>query len=171
MTDDLVWIPPQTAVVGADNHYPEEGPAREVSVDGFWMQKLQVTNAQFAEFVSATGYVTVAERPLDPAAYPGAPPENLQPGSMVFTGTTGPVRARPAPRRAATVARSAGRDARGGTVRGGTWKPDSRLRGPRAAKGLRGSAGPARPAGSTPSPRAGSVSSSVPGTGSDTRAG
>ena len=91
MTDDLVWIPPQTAVVGADNHYPEEGPAREVSVDGFWMQKLQVTNAQFAEFVSATGYVTVAERPLNPDDYPGAPAENLQPGSMVFRRTAGPV--------------------------------------------------------------------------------
>jgi formylglycine-generating enzyme required for sulfatase activity len=91
VTDDLVWIPPQTAVVGADNHYPEEGPAREVSVDGFWMQKLQVTNAQFAEFVSATGYVTVAERPLNPDDYPGAPAENLQPGSMVFRRTAGPV--------------------------------------------------------------------------------
>ena len=51
----------------------------------------QVTNAQFAEFVDATGYVTVAERPLDPADYPDAPAENLQPGSMVFTRTQGPV--------------------------------------------------------------------------------
>ena len=56
------------------------------------MQKHQVTNAQFAEFVSATGYVTVAERPLNPADYPGAPPENLQPGSMVFHRTPGPGR-------------------------------------------------------------------------------
>ena len=60
-------------------------------VDGFWMQKHQVTNAQFAEFVAATGYVTVAERQLNPADYPGAPPENLQPGSMVFHRTPGPV--------------------------------------------------------------------------------
>ena len=50
-----------------------------------------MTNAEFAEFVAATGYVTVAERPLDPADYPGAPAENLQPGSMVFHRTAGPV--------------------------------------------------------------------------------
>ena len=82
-TDRPSWAP--------TTHYPEEGPAREVAVDGFWMQTHQVTNAQFAEFVSATGYVTVAERPLNPADYPGAPPENLQPGSMVFHRTPGPV--------------------------------------------------------------------------------
>lgn len=87
----MVRIPAQTTVVGSDVHYPEEGPAREVTVDGFWIQEHQVTNAQFVEFVDATGYVTVAERPLDPAAYPGAPAENLQPGSMVFQRTTGPV--------------------------------------------------------------------------------
>ena len=50
-----------------------------------------VTNAEFAAFVDATGYVTVAERELDPADYPDAPAENLQPGSMVFTPTRGPV--------------------------------------------------------------------------------
>lgn len=87
----MAWIPAQTTVVGSDDHYPEEAPAHEVTVDGFWMQKHQVTNAEFAEFVSATGYVTVAERPLDPSDYPGAPPENLQPGSMVFHRTSGPV--------------------------------------------------------------------------------
>ena len=92
MADEgLARIPPQTAVLGSDAHYPEEGPTREVSVDGFWMQTHQVTNAQFAEFVSATDYVTVAERPLNPDDYPGAPPENLQPGSMVFRRTAGPV--------------------------------------------------------------------------------
>jgi formylglycine-generating enzyme required for sulfatase activity len=55
------------------------------------MQAHQVTNADFAEFVDATGYVTVAERPLDPADYPGAPAANLVPGSMVFRRTSGPV--------------------------------------------------------------------------------
>ena len=50
-----------------------------------------MTNAEFAQFVDATGYVTVAERPLNPADYPDAPPENLQPGSMVFHRTSGPV--------------------------------------------------------------------------------
>jgi formylglycine-generating enzyme required for sulfatase activity len=53
--------------------------------------RFPVTNAEFAEFVATTGYVTVAERPLDPADYPGAPAENLAPGSMVFTPTPGPV--------------------------------------------------------------------------------
>lgn len=88
---NLVWIPPQTTVLGSDAHYPEEAPAREVTVDGFWIQPYQVTNAQFTEFVDATGYVTVAERPVDPDDFPGAPPENLVPGSMVFQRTAGPV--------------------------------------------------------------------------------
>jgi sulfatase modifying factor 1 len=91
MNDDLAWIPPQTAVLGSDAHYVEEGPTRQVTVDGFWMQPHQVTNAQFTEFVDATGYLTVAERQPDPADYPDAPPENLQPGSMVFHRTLGPV--------------------------------------------------------------------------------
>jgi formylglycine-generating enzyme required for sulfatase activity len=77
--------------MGSDRHYPEEAPARSVSVDGFWIDRHQVTNAQFAAFVEATGYVTVAERPLDPADFPGAPPENLVPGSLVFTMTSAPV--------------------------------------------------------------------------------
>ncbi|MDT5299235.1 MAG: formylglycine-rating enzyme, partial [Mycobacterium sp.] len=45
MTADFVWIPPQTAILGSDAHYAEEGPTREVGVDGFWMQTHQVTNA------------------------------------------------------------------------------------------------------------------------------
>ena len=49
-------------MLGSDRHYPEEAPVRDVGVDGFWIQTHQVTNAQFAEFVGATGYVTVAER-------------------------------------------------------------------------------------------------------------
>jgi formylglycine-generating enzyme len=91
LTEDLVWIPAQTAVLGSDEHYPDEAPARQVTVEGFWMQSHPVTNAEFVEFVSATGYVTVAEQALDPAKYPGAPKVNLQPGSMVFTRTSGPV--------------------------------------------------------------------------------
>src|SRR5262249_16229335 len=59
--------------------------------DGFWIDRFQVTNARFAEFVADTGHVTVAERPLDPADFPGAPAENLVPGSLVFTMTAGPV--------------------------------------------------------------------------------
>jgi formylglycine-generating enzyme required for sulfatase activity len=62
-----------------------------VAVDGFWMDEHAVTAAEFRRFVRATGYVTVAERPLDPADYPDADPELLVPGSLVFRKTEGPV--------------------------------------------------------------------------------
>jgi formylglycine-generating enzyme required for sulfatase activity len=80
-----------TFLMGSDHHYPEEAPAHPVRVDPFVIAGHPVTNDEFAEFVAATGYVTVAERPLDPADYPGAPAENLVPGSLVFTPTPGPV--------------------------------------------------------------------------------
>jgi formylglycine-generating enzyme required for sulfatase activity len=86
-----MWIPAQTAVLGSDEHYPEEAPSHSVSVAGFSIEAHPVTNAEFAEFVAATGYVTVAEQAPDRARYPGAPKENLQPGSMVFRRTSGPV--------------------------------------------------------------------------------
>jgi formylglycine-generating enzyme required for sulfatase activity len=86
-----VHVPGGSFVMGSDVHYPEEAPARQVEVGEFWIGRTTVTNAQYSEFVAATGYLTVAERPLDPADFPGAPPENLVPGSMVFTGTPGPV--------------------------------------------------------------------------------
>jgi len=87
----MVWIPGGTFLMGSDDHYPEEAPAHRVTVGGFWMDRHTVTNAEFARFVRTTGHVTVAERPLDPADFPGAPAENLVPGSLVFTGTPGPV--------------------------------------------------------------------------------
>src|ERR1700712_1506788 len=86
-TDDhagMVWIPGGTFVMGSDNHYPEEAPAHPVTVDGFFIDTFQVTNRQFAEFVAATGHVTVAERAPDPADYPGADPALLVPASTVF---------------------------------------------------------------------------------------
>jgi formylglycine-generating enzyme required for sulfatase activity len=89
--EDMAWIPRGTFAMGSNEHYPEEAPVHRVAVDGFWIDRFQVTNGQFAEFVEATGYVTVAERPLDPKDFPGAPPENLVPGSLVFTRTRGPV--------------------------------------------------------------------------------
>lgn len=82
--EDMVWIPGGTFLMGSDHHYPEEAPTHHVTVDGFWMDRYAVTNAQFQRFVEETGYVTVAERPLDPRDYPGAPPELLVPGSVVF---------------------------------------------------------------------------------------
>ena len=77
--------------MGSNLDYPEEAPAHRVTIEGFWIDTHQVTNRQFAAFVEQTGYVTVAERPLDPNDFPGAPRENLVPGSLVFTMTTGPV--------------------------------------------------------------------------------
>ncbi len=94
MPDDLCWIPPQTATLGSDQHYAEEAPTHRVIVDGFWLEAHQVTNDAFEEFTTATGYLTVAERPLRPEDFPGAPEENLQPGSMVFQRTRGPVNLR-----------------------------------------------------------------------------
>ncbi|HKJ57147.1 MAG TPA: formylglycine-generating enzyme family protein [Nitriliruptoraceae bacterium] len=88
---DLVTIPAGEFTMGDDRGQPEERPAHRVVVSGFAIERHPVTNAQFAAFVADTGYVTVAQRPLDPAEFPGAPIENLQPGSMVFTPTPGPV--------------------------------------------------------------------------------
>ena len=89
--DGMVTIPGGEFRMGSDEHYPEEAPVHRVRVDPFSIDRFAVTNARFAAFVEATGYVTVAERPLDPASFPGAPEENLQPGSLVFTMTPGPV--------------------------------------------------------------------------------
>jgi formylglycine-generating enzyme required for sulfatase activity len=66
-------------------------PVHRVYVDGFWMDRTEVTNAQFAAFVRATRYVTVAERTPTKEEFPTAPPENLVAGSTVFTPTAGPV--------------------------------------------------------------------------------
>lgn len=90
-TPDMAWIPGGTFRMGSEDFYPEEGPIHQVSVDGFWMDKYQVTNAQFTRFVKQTGYVTVAERQPDPEDYPGASPESLVPGSLTFHKTDGPV--------------------------------------------------------------------------------
>lgn len=87
----MVWIPGGTFLMGSDDHYPEEGPAHAVTVDGFWMDATPVTNRQFQRFVKATGYVTVAEQQPNPADYPGALPELLVPGSLVFQQPSGPV--------------------------------------------------------------------------------
>ncbi len=81
---DMVWIPGGEFMMGSDHHYPEEAPAHRVRVDGFWVDRFTVTNEEWREFVAATGYVTSAERPANPADYPGAKPELLTPSSCVF---------------------------------------------------------------------------------------
>jgi len=88
---DMVRIPGGAFLMGSDSHYPEEAPSHRVSVEGFWMDARPVTNAEFARFVEATGYITSAEHPADPADYPGALPEMLAPSSVVFQKTAGRV--------------------------------------------------------------------------------
>ena len=83
----MVWIPAGSFAFG-DTVYPEEQPIRQTTVTGFWMDRTEVTNAQFQEFVKATGYVTTAERPVDPIAHAGLPPELLKPGAVVFISPT-----------------------------------------------------------------------------------
>jgi formylglycine-generating enzyme len=82
----MVWIPGGEFWMGAgDEHMPDAKPWHRVYVDGYWMDKTEVTNQEFARFAAATGYVTVAERKPRAEDYPGAPPENLVEGSVVFT--------------------------------------------------------------------------------------
>ncbi|MGP5217701.1 formylglycine-generating enzyme family protein [Arthrobacter rhombi] len=84
-------LPAGTFRMGSEKFYPEESPVHQVRVGAFSMDVTAVTNAQYAAFVEATGYVTVAERIPERADFPDAPAENLQPGSLVFIPTRGPV--------------------------------------------------------------------------------
>ena len=77
--------------MGSAEFYPDEQPVHEREVGSFLIDRYQVTNADFAAFVEATGYVTVAERPLDAGLFPELPEEDLRPGAMVFTASAGPV--------------------------------------------------------------------------------
>jgi formylglycine-generating enzyme required for sulfatase activity len=95
------WVPPGEFTMGVDSDpgWPDERPAHRVRVDGFWIDEHEVTNAEFRQFVDATGYETTAERPPDvgtimsqvPPGTPPPPPENLVPGSLVFRPTDAPV--------------------------------------------------------------------------------
>jgi formylglycine-generating enzyme required for sulfatase activity len=97
----MVWIPggefsmgcadPRSQPFGGPDAMRDARPIHRVHVDGFWMDRTEVTNVRFAEFVAATGYVTVAERPPRQEDFPGAPPESLVPGGLVFTPPEGPV--------------------------------------------------------------------------------
>ncbi|PVA73119.1 sulfatase-modifying factor 1 [Mycobacteroides abscessus] len=88
---ELVELPGGSFPMGCNVFYPEEMPERVSSVEPFAIERHPVTNAQFAEFVTQTGYVTVAERAPDPDMYPGASPDDLVPGAMTFRTTAGPV--------------------------------------------------------------------------------
>ena len=90
----MVWIPGGEFAMGSTDPLArdDEQPVHRVRVRGFWMDATEVTNAQFRAFVQATGYRTVAERPIDweelrtqvPEGTPKPPPEKLLPGSLVF---------------------------------------------------------------------------------------
>jgi sulfatase modifying factor 1 len=88
---EFVALPGGAFRMGSDAFYPEEGPVHEVHVAPFEIARYAVTNAEFAAFVDSTGYLTIAERTLDPAAFPGAELPSLDAGSLVFTPTEGPV--------------------------------------------------------------------------------
>lgn len=91
MFAEMVYVHSGTFWMGSDHHYPEEQPAHRVSVESFFIDKTPVSNAQFAEFVAATGHRTFAELAPDPRDYPGALPEMLYAGSLVFRQPSGRV--------------------------------------------------------------------------------
>jgi len=86
-TAGMVWVPGGSFRMGSDE-FADARPVHSVTVDGFWMDTHEVTNADFVRFVNQTGYRTTAERPLDPADYPDVPADKLVPGSAVFTPPT-----------------------------------------------------------------------------------
>ncbi len=89
---DMVGIPGGEFTMGCDDPSMQDAqPPVRVSVDPFWMDRTEVTNEEFARFVKATGYVTVAEKKPDAKDFPGAPPENLVAGSVCFNPPKGPV--------------------------------------------------------------------------------
>ncbi|MEV7429434.1 SUMF1/EgtB/PvdO family nonheme iron enzyme [Nocardioides sp. NPDC092400] len=91
MDADMILVRGGLGLIGSDRFYAEERPVVEAEVGDVWWAPHPVTNAQFAVFVAETGYVTVAERDLDPGDFPGADPELLVAGSQVFTQPPGPV--------------------------------------------------------------------------------
>jgi len=81
----MIWIHGGSFLMGSDDPaFSDAQPVHEVKVNGFWMDEHEITNAEFARFIKATGYITVAERPLNPADYPNVAKENLVIGSPVF---------------------------------------------------------------------------------------
>ncbi|HEX2306511.1 MAG TPA: SUMF1/EgtB/PvdO family nonheme iron enzyme [Nitrososphaeraceae archaeon] len=71
--ENMVFIDGGSFIMGSDKFYPEEKPIHKVTVDSFWMDKHPVTNKAFSEFVSATNYLTIAERPLNRADFSQCP--------------------------------------------------------------------------------------------------
>ena len=97
----MVWIPGGEFSMGSDDSgeslcdipgiTKDAQPIHRVFLDGYWMDETEVTNEQFAAFVQATGYITVAEKKPTKEEFPTAPEANLIAGSTVFTPTSMPV--------------------------------------------------------------------------------
>ena len=87
-TAGMAFVPGGTFVMGSERYQPEERFTHLVRIDGFWIDRHEVTNAQFQKFVEATGYATLAERGPDPKAHPELPKSLLVPGSVVFIPPT-----------------------------------------------------------------------------------
>jgi sulfatase modifying factor 1 len=97
----MVWIPggefsmgcddPTSCPCGGPDAMRDARPIHRVYLDGYWMDRTEVTNQQFREFTDSTGYVTIAEQTPRPEDFPGAPHENLVAGSTVYTPTAEPV--------------------------------------------------------------------------------
>jgi formylglycine-generating enzyme required for sulfatase activity len=81
---DMVWIAGGAFRMGSDDHYPEERPVHRVRVEGFWIDRHPVTNAEFRRFVDATGYVTLAEKASNPSDDPETRRRLLEAGGLVF---------------------------------------------------------------------------------------
>jgi len=88
---EMVSLPGGVFRMGCDHFYTEERPERRIRLSAFRIDKYPVTNRDFAHFVEATGYRTIAETAPDPADYPGLRPEMARAGSLVFEPTRGPV--------------------------------------------------------------------------------
>ncbi len=86
VTSRMVHIPAGTFQMGTDDPaFPDAHPIHKVTVNEFWMDEHEVTNAEFEKFVIATNFITIAERKLNPKDFPDVPPESLVPGSGVFS--------------------------------------------------------------------------------------
>jgi formylglycine-generating enzyme required for sulfatase activity len=94
-TAGMVLVKGGTFAQGAAPQRREEGPPRQTTVGSFWIDATEVTNDDFARFVKATGYVTLAERPMDPKAYPGLSGDQLKPSAIVFVGAANPTTSDP----------------------------------------------------------------------------
>src|SRR5262245_50982453 len=91
LSKNMVRIPGGQFNMGSNDHYEEEKPVHRVKVHAFAMDAAPVTNAEFRAFIEATGHTTFAETPPKAEDYPGARPEMLRAGSLVFRPPPGPV--------------------------------------------------------------------------------